>query len=485
MIYRKIAAIFALIAIMASCVPVISAAENPAPRIEIPESIEIGKGEEYALEPEFVPPESEEPITWTSSDKSIAAVTKKGVVRAKKAGQCVITAATISGLEARCSVTVTVPVKSVKLNKTSAEIGLNRTLQLTATVSPGKASDKTVLWKSSDESVAVVDENGLVTAVGRGKATITARSVNGKKAKCSLTVKNIKPTGIKMDELFVTMNPGGEYRITAKIKPAGASDTGIIYKSSDADVAEVDENGLVTAIAPGRATITLAASGKKSVKDTMEICVVEPGSGRLAGLVVGINPGHQTKTITKKYPIAPGSKEKAYGCKVGATGRFTRVPEYETNLQIGLMLSEMLSDAGATVVITRTSNDVSITNIDRARMLNKAGVDIAIHLHCNSSSYESKEGLSVYRKTTGKWQDEEKTMAKALADAMSAATGAVNLGVKTYNGYMSLNWSTTPAVLLEMGYISNRREDKLLASKAYRRKMAEGITEGIAQYFGR
>ena len=446
MIYRKIAAIFALIAIMASCVPVISAAENPAPRIEIPESIEIGKGEEYALEPEFVPPESEEPITWTSSDKSIAAVTKKGVVRAKKAGQCVITAATISGLEARCSVTVTVPVKSVKLNKTSAEIGLNRTLQLTATVSPGKASDKTVLWKSSDESVAVVDENGLVTAVGRGKATITARSVNGKKAKCSLTVKNIKPTGIKMDELFVTMNPGGEYRITAKIKPAGASDTGIIYKSSDADVAEVDENGLVTAIAPGRATITLAASGKKSVKDTMEICVVEPGSGRLAGLVVGINPGHQTKTITKKYPIA---------------------------------------DAGATVVITRTSNDVSITNIDRARMLNKAGVDIAIHLHCNSSSYESKEGLSVYRKTTGKWQDEEKTMAKALADAMSAATGAVNLGVKTYNGYMSLNWSTTPAVLLEMGYISNRREDKLLASKAYRRKMAEGITEGIAQYFGR
>lgn len=484
MLYRRYTAIFVLLALMAAMIPAFAYCED-APHMSIPERLIIDRGERMSIPVTFEPEDATEDIEWKSSDGDIASVTKKGVLKAKKAGECVIYAVSESGLTAQCAVTVARPVKNVTLNKKTAELGLNRTLQLTADVRPEKAYSREIEWSSSDEAVAEVSAGGLVTAVGKGKATITARAYNGVKAKCVVTVKNIKPKSIKMGSLFVTMHPGATYEIDAFVKPKKASDTGIIYKSDNPAAACVDAGGRVTAIAPGRATITLVASGKKSVKDTVEICVIEASSKRLEGLIIGLNPGHQTKTILKKYPIAPGSKKTAYGCKAGATGRFTGVNEYETNLQIGLMLSEMLTDAGATVVMTRTKNNVSITNIDRAKMLNEAGVDIAIQLHCNSSNFASHNGLSVYRKTKGKWRDEELAMAKALTSAMSEETGAVNLGVKTNDGYMSLNWSTTPAVLLEMGYLSNRREDKLLASDAYRKKMAKGIMEGIADYFGR
>lgn len=454
-------------------------------RIVIPESITVGKGESYVIPVTFEPENFSEAVIWQSSDEDIATVNKNGKLRAMKPGTCVVTAATESGLTAQCAVTVIRPVKSVSLNKYSAELALNRTLQLTATVKPKKADDQTIVWETSDPAVAVVDENGLVTAVGKGKCVISATAHNGKSARCSLTVKTIKPTGIKVTDLFVTMNPGDTYAITANVKPKKASNTGILYSVSDESVATVDENGVITAVSAGRAVITLTAAGKKSVKETIALSVVEPGSGRMAGLVIGINPGHQTTTITKLYPIAPGSKEKAPGCKVGAAGEWTRVPEYETNLQISLMLRDMLEAAGATVVMTRTENDVSITNIKRAKILNKANVDVALQVHCNSWTSHSKHGLSVYRKTTGDWTKEEFTVATLLTEAMAEETGALNLGVKINDRYMSLNWSTTPAVLLEVGYLSNKREDKLLATDAYRMKVAKGIYEGLAEYFGR
>ena len=205
----------------------------------------------------------------------------------------------------------------------------------------------------------------------------------------------------------------------------------------------------------------------------------------MAGLVIGINPGHQIKTIKKKYPLAPGSSKKAYGVKTGACGKWTRVNEYETVLQIGLKLARILTEQGATVVITRTKNDVMLTNIDRAKMLNAAGVDVALQLHCNSSKFRDHEGCSGYIRTTGDWAAESRAMSKALTKAISAETGCVNLGVKINNNYMSLNWTTTPTVLLEMGYLSNKKEDKLLATDDYREKMARGICEGLCAYFGR
>lgn len=375
-------------------------------------------------------------------------------------------------------------VKSIRLNKSKLSLYLNHTARLKAKTSP-KSAAGTISWTSSDESVVTVDERGLVTAVGIGKAVVTARAENGKNAKCEISAKALLPKSVNFDELYVTLNPGGTYAAHAKVKPSDASDPSLIYSSSDASVAMVDENGVITAVSVGSATISCRCAATENVKNTCKVCVIAPGSKRMEGLIIGINPGHQKKTITKKYPIAPGSKKKAYGCKAGACGKWTRVNEYETTLQVGLKLQKLLTEQGATVVMTRTRNDVSITNIDRAKMLNKAGVDVALQLHCDSSQYQYKHGCCCYIRTTGKWVAESRAIAKALGKGMKNTTGCTNLGVKTHDEYMSLNWSTTPSVLIEMGYISNKKEDKLLASDSYRQQMAMGIMEGLCAYFGR
>ena len=260
----------------------------------------------------------------------------------------------------------------------------------------------------------------------------------------------------------------------------------VVSPSSDEFVAIVDhETGEITAVNCGTATVTVISTANHSIKNTCTVCVIEEGAPRMAGLIIGINPGHQIKTIKTLYPIAPGSHKKAYGVKTGACGKWTRVPEYETNLRIGLKLRKLCQDAGAEVVITRTKNDVMLTNIDRAKMLNEAGVDVALQLHCNSISNKRANGNSGYIRTTGDWVEESRAFSKAITAAISAECGCVNLGVKINNEYMSLNWTTTPSVLLEMGYLSNREEDRLLATDEYRQKVAQGIFNGLCEYFGR
>ncbi|MBR6767006.1 MAG: Ig-like domain-containing protein [Clostridia bacterium] len=459
---------------------------RPALDMTLPETLTVNSGKTHTLKPAFIPEDTSlKTCTWTTSDKKVATVSSKGVVKGVGAGTCTITAASHNGIVRECVVTVIVPVKSIKMSASKKTISLNTTSAMSVKFSPSKPSDKTLIWSSSDPSVASVDENGNVTALKKGKVTIKAVSHNGKTAKCSVTVKEYKPKSLNFSHLYVTMNPGAVFESQPKIQPANVSNPTVLYTSSNPAVAAVDEMGVITAVGVGKATITGKCAAKTSISNTFEVCVIEPGSGRMAGLTIGINPGHQTKTITKKYPIAPGSKEKGYGCKVGAVGKWTRIPEYKIVLDVGLKLADMLTAEGATVVLTRTTNNVSLTNIQRAKMLNEANVDVAIQLHCNSSTKSSKNGLSAFYRTTGSWVAESKALAKALCKDMSAATGLKNKGIEAYNGYMSLNYSTTPAVLLEMGYLSNKTEDKLLSTDEFREKLAIGIYEGLCRYFGR
>lgn len=141
-------------------------------------------------------------ITWTSSKKSVATVSSKGVVKAKKKGTAVITAK-YGKKKLTCKVTVKQPVKSIKLNKTSATLKKGKSLTLKATISPSSANNKAVTWTSSNKKVATVTSKGVVKAVGNGTATITvkAKDGSGKKATCKITVgtTNITPTYKKVE----------------------------------------------------------------------------------------------------------------------------------------------------------------------------------------------------------------------------------------------------------------------------------------------
>ena len=157
-------------------------------------SVSLNVGKTYTLKAKG----TKGKITWTSSNKSVATVSSKGVVKAKKKGTAVITAK-YGKKKLACKVTVKQPVKSIKLNKTSATLKKGKSLTLKATISPSSANSKTVTWTSSNKEVATVTSKGVVKAVGNGTATITVKAKNGsgKKATCKITVgtsSNTTPT---------------------------------------------------------------------------------------------------------------------------------------------------------------------------------------------------------------------------------------------------------------------------------------------------
>ncbi len=195
-------------------------------------------------------------VNWTSSDESVAKV-DNGMVTAVNAGMATIIAK--SGYKtAVCVVTVIVPTGSVTIDKTVLSLPVGETVQLTAIVKPDNATDKTVVWTSSDESVAMVD-NGKVTALKAGKATITAKC-GSKSAKCSVTV-SVPVSSVILNKTMLSLTIGETARLKATITPIDATIQTITWSSSNNNVATVSSTGFVTAIAEGTTTITASADG--------------------------------------------------------------------------------------------------------------------------------------------------------------------------------------------------------------------------------
>ena len=206
---------------------------------------------------------------------------------------------------------------------------------------------------------------------------------------------------------------------------------------------------------------------------------------RLAGITIGIDPGHQEHANSSKEPIAPGSSETKAKVSSGTQGVSTRIPEYVTNLEVSLKLRDALEALGATVHMTRETHDVDISNMERALMFNDLGVDLALRIHCNGANDKSVHGAGTYAKKTGEGQQESERAATLILDALCAATGAKRQGVFINDNYTGQNWSTVPCTMIEMGYMSNAEEDQKLNDPAYQDLLVQGIVEGICQYFER
>ena len=197
-------------------------------------------------------------VSWSSSNTSVATVSSTGLVIAKSTGNAVITAKTSDGtnLSATCNITVKRLATSISLNKTSATLYLDQTVQLTATVSPSNATDRSVLWSSSDNSIANVSSSGLVTAIAPGNATITATTADGSdlSATCEITV-NAYVTSLTLDQSEVTILEGDTITLTPTILPTYATNQTIYWSSNNTGVATVN-NGVVVGRSGGETTIT-------------------------------------------------------------------------------------------------------------------------------------------------------------------------------------------------------------------------------------
>ena len=178
--------------LLALCVAgLASCKDDPAP---VPTEVKLDQtevslkiGETVTLQATVLPEGREAVVNFVSDAEAVATVDQDGVVTAVAVGTATITA-TADDATATCQVTVrAVEVSEVQIDVTEASLGVGETLQLTATVSPENATDKTVTWESSDDAVVTVDENGLVTAVAAGEATVTA-TAGGMFAVCDVTV---------------------------------------------------------------------------------------------------------------------------------------------------------------------------------------------------------------------------------------------------------------------------------------------------------
>ncbi len=223
-----------------------------------------------------ITPENTSPttFTWESSNNQVATVKpsddeKSAIVTGVKEGSATITVTSKNGHTASCVVKVENDepviknVTGVTLDKTSMTMDIDETQILTATVKPTDATNTAVIWSTSDKTVATVDSKGIVTAVGAGTVTITAKTEDGGfPASCKVIVTEpltepVYVTGVSLNETKLQLTVGDSETLEATVDPSDASDKTVNWSSDNEEVATVDEKGKITAVTAGTATITV------------------------------------------------------------------------------------------------------------------------------------------------------------------------------------------------------------------------------------
>ena len=272
-----------------------------------------------------------------------------------------------------------VSVTGVTLNKTSTSIQVGGTETLTATVSPKDAANKKVTWKSSNAAIASVDANGKVTGVKAGEATITVTTEDGgKTATCKVTVsdKEIKVTGVKLNKSETSLLVGGNETLTATVLPEDATNQNVTWKSDKPEIATVDANGKVTGVKAGEATITVTTEdGSKTAtcKVTVKAATIAVTGVTLnktaTSLLVG---GSETLTATVAPADATNKKvtwksSDAAVASVDANGKVTGVKAGEATITV-------TTEDGAKTATCKVTVTIPVTGVT----LNKTALTLNI-----------------------------------------------------------------------------------------------------------
>lgn len=261
------------------------------------ENITMPVGSTYRLTATILPENAtDKTLVWKSDDESVAIVDKDGLVIAVKGGfETIISAATPKGdVKAICKVKVekkVVPVSGITIDKESLKMKVGETYHLTAKVSPEDATDKSVVWKSEDESIATVDQEGLVMAVKGGSKTMITATSGEFSASCAVTIEEdvIPVKGITLDKEIIEMAVGSSCRLNATITPSDATDKTIIWDSSDETIAIVSSSGVIAALKEGDVTITAySLDRKKSASCGVFIKDVKIALAKTTG-IIGVN----------------------------------------------------------------------------------------------------------------------------------------------------------------------------------------------------
>lgn len=205
-------------------------------------------------------------------------------------------------------------------------------------------------------------------------------------------------------------------------------------------------------------------------------------------ITIVIDPGHSSISSNQKEPISPDSKELKLKDTLGATGINSKRPEYEITLSVALELSNILKTEGYNVILTKDKVTTKLSNIERTKVGNDHNANLMIRLHCDGVDSPKAQGASILVPkvkgyVTKNIAKKSKVYGEKIINNYSENIGFKNRGIIYREDLTGFNWSKVPIVLLEMGFISNPKEDAYLSNPNNYKHIASSIAKGINSCF--
>ena len=258
-------------------------------------------------------------------------------------------------------------------------------------------------------------------------------------------------------------------------KPVKASK--ISWQVTNSQCATINGKGVLRGIRVGTVTVK-AMYEKASLQCKIKI---KPKQ------IIGIDPGHQQQGDSGLEPVGPGASAKKPKVAGGTCGVSSGCPEYKFTLRVGKKLKKELESRGYQVVMTRTKNNVSISNKERAQKINKSGADIYVRLHGDGGASSARGASGLYPSSgnpyVGNLSSKSRKLSQCIMDAYCKSTGIPNRGIVQRDDLSGTNWSKVPVSLIELGFMTNMQDDRYMQSTEGQKAMVEGIADGIDAYY--